>query len=362
MQKRAKSSGLQMSTSLDEGRLESVLDAITAPRLESLAVDQRSDAGSLRSVFAQSNVVGVGISEKISHGQNTGSLAVTFYVEKKIPLDKLSHSEIIPPEVPTTLAGRSEVLTDVVELGKINLQSGPPFVQKTPIQPGNSVGHFKIRAGTLGAIVKRGGKRMILSNSHVLALSGTAKKGDDILYPGKADGGKVPGEVVAKLVKDIKFVTGGPFVNEVDCALAEINPQNVKPIVSSLRGLDGPKGITVPKRGMKVKISGRTSRVSIQTEIKDTHFRFQITYPDLGAQVGFKNQILCRPPYSEGGDSGSLVVEGDTGRAVGLHFAGASNGSVFSPIKKVLSKLGCTLELAGTAKQGKKSKKKRGKT
>ena len=175
---------------------------------------------------------------------------------------------------------------------------------------------------------------MILSNSHVLALSGKASKGDNILYPGKADGGKVPTEVVAKLDKHIKFVTGGPFVNEVDCALAEITPPNVRPIISSLRGLGGPKGLTVPKRGMKVRISGRTSGVSIQTEITDTHFRFQIPYPDLGAQVGFKNQVLCRPPYSANGDSGSLVVEGDTNRAVGIYFAGPQTAAYSAPLGK----------------------------
>src|ERR1019366_3374864 len=346
----------------EEGHLEGVLDAITSPQLESLSIRKQPDARHLRSVFEQPNVVGIGIAEKISEGKNLGKLSVTFYVEKKIPLSELPQSSVIPPEVPAALAGSNEVLTDVVELGKLVLNTGGPFVQKTPVQPGNSVGHFKATAGTVGAIVRRGGKKMILSNSHVLALSGKAKRGDDILYPGKADGGKVPGDVVARLAHDIKFVTGGQFVNEVDCALAEIDPRVARAIDSSIRVLGGPSGVTVPKRGMRVRISGRTSGVSIQTEIKDTHFRFQIQYPELGSQVGFKNQILCRPPYSADGDSGSLVVEGSSGRAVGLHFAGASNGSVFNPIKKVLSKLGCTLELAGTAKPGKKAKKKRRKT
>ena len=68
---------------------------------------------------------------------------MTFYVEKKIPLNELSPSEQIPPQVPITLSGRDDLLTDVVALGKITLNAGRPFVQRTPIQPGNSVGHFK---------------------------------------------------------------------------------------------------------------------------------------------------------------------------------------------------------------------------
>jgi len=350
--------GVGIAGKISQRKNKNVEDAITTPQLKSSTVQRQSDVGHLRTVFVQPNIVGVGIAEKISHGKNTGKLSVTFYVEKKIPLNKLVQSSVIPATIPTALSGRSELLTDVVELGKIVLQSGGPFVQRTPIQPGNSVGHFKATAGTLGAIVRRGRRKMILSNSHVLALSGKAKKGDHIIYPGRADKGKVPGDVVAKLFKDVKFMTGGQFVNEVDCALAEISPQNVRPINPSLRGLAGPSGVTVPRRRMKVRISGRTSGVSIQSEIKDPHFRFKIPYPDLGAEVGFKNQILCRPPYSLDGDSGSLVVEASTGRAVGLHFAAAPKGSVSCPIEKVMSKLGCRLELASPPTRQKKAKQK----
>ena len=44
-----------------------------------------------------------------------------------------------------------------------------------------------------------------------------------------------------------------------------------------------------------------------------------------------------------GGNSGSVVLDLTTGEAVGLHFAGANGGSVFSPIATVLSTLGVKL-------------------
>ncbi|MEK6320694.1 MAG: hypothetical protein AABN33_03310 [Acidobacteriota bacterium] len=47
--------------------------------------------------------------------------------------------------------------------------------------------------------------------------------------------------------------------------------------------------------------------------------------------------------YTKPGDSGSLVLDQKTGRAVGLHFAGANSGSVFSPIDDVLNALGVKL-------------------
>ena len=59
----------------DERPLENVLDAITAPQLESLSVHRRPDAERMRAMFAQPNIVGVGIAEKISHGKNLGKLS-----------------------------------------------------------------------------------------------------------------------------------------------------------------------------------------------------------------------------------------------------------------------------------------------
>ncbi|PYS79141.1 MAG: hypothetical protein DMF70_13620, partial [Acidobacteria bacterium] len=52
--------------------------------------------------------------------------------------------------------------------------------------------------------------------------------------------------------------------------------------------------------------------------------------------------------YSNGGDSGSLVLDCKTKNAVGLHFAGFPDtsgvmGSVFNPIDQVLEALGVTL-------------------
>ena len=58
--------------------------------------------------------------------------------------------------------------------------------------------------------------------------------------------------------------------------------------------------------------------------------------------VGFLDQVFCTR-YSRPGDSGSLVLDQATGKAVGLHFAGANGGSVFSPIATVLSTLGVKL-------------------
>src|SRR6266496_2184724 len=84
------------------------LDFITSPKepkaeVESLHARQ---VRKVRAVFEDPNIVGVGVSKKVSEEKDTGVLAVCFYVEKKLPPAKVSGKHFIPPVV-ATLQGRS---------------------------------------------------------------------------------------------------------------------------------------------------------------------------------------------------------------------------------------------------------------
>ena len=83
--------------------------------------------------------------------------------------------------------------------------------------------------------------------------------------------------------------------------------------------------MTVVKRG---RTTGQTEGV-----IQDINFRVILNYDEVGA-IGFLDQVLCTR-YTKPGDSGSLVVDKTSGKIVGLHFAGANGGSVFSPMRPV---------------------------
>lgn len=341
-----------------EKSIEKVLDLLTkAPKseVESLSLSGAStQAKAMRRIVGTKNVVAVGISEKISKRKGTGKLSLTFYVQKKVSLKKLKADMAIPPTVPESLSGPEAIPTDVVVLGKLVPEVN---VKRHPVEPGNSVGHFEITAGTLGAVVSKGGQFHILSNSHVLAKSGTAKAGDSIIYPGDADGGNNPADLVATLSGFVKFTTGGNFVNHVDCAIARPTPARLAELVSEIKGLGVPKGTIKPVRGMKVVKVGRTTGKTTG-EVRDVHFRFVLDYEEVG-EVGFIDQVLCTR-YTKPGDSGSLVIDRATGKAVGLHFAGAGGGSVFCPIDDVLSALGVTLvtKPIGAPQTAKKASKK----
>jgi hypothetical protein len=314
-----------------------VLDSITkkeapAATIESLHARQ---VRKVRSVFEDPNIVGVGVGKKVAGDKETDELSVCFYVEKKLPPAKITGRHFIPPVIATSTG--TSVYTDVKRLGRVMLEV-KPLVKRRPIQSGYSVGHVKISAGTLGAIVKNGDTRYLLSNSHVLANSGKGKPGDKIVYPGPDDGGEVPADWVAVLSKAAPFTKGGDFVNHVDAALAEIRSERddlnfgLEAAKLPLRTIDAERDMIVTKRG---RTTGKT-----KGKVIDVDFRIQITYPGVG-KLGFTNQVLCER-YTDGGDSGSLVIDTASGKIVGLHFAGAEEGSVFNPIDAVMKALDFT--------------------
>lgn len=311
------------------------LDLLTLPaepKIEALGAVRRSHFSRVRSITEDRNVVAVGISEKESDGKRTGELSVCFYVRKKLAPSKVKASSALPPVL--NLPGDKAVFTDVKEIGSLV----PEVAKKSkPLQSGFSIGHVKSTAGTLGAIVKRGGKLFVLSNSHVLARSGKAKAGDSIVYPGPADGGVLPANLAATLTHFSPFDTTGAIVNRIDAALAEIDASRLGELVFDIHKATTPLGIIKPKRGMTVAKAGRTTGKTTG-EIIDINFRFVLQYPGVTGKVGYLDQVLCSR-YTSGGDSGSIVVDTDSGKIVGLHFAGANGGSVFNPIQPVMTAL-----------------------
>lgn len=132
------------------------------------------------------NVCGVGVGYKRKDMRRTNKMALLIFVEQKKSRDELARAEMIPPKV-------GGLATDVIELGKVRLV-GSRQEKYRPAQPGVSVGHFKISAGTFGAVVRDAetGELLILSNNHILAngtngRDGRAKVGDPILQPGACE-------------------------------------------------------------------------------------------------------------------------------------------------------------------------------
>lgn len=317
----------------------------------------------------EDNLVGVGQGHKLTRGENTGKEALTILVRKKYPKSNLQRNAILPK----ILAG---VATDIIEVGEIRLLN-----QRTgfcrPAQPGISLGHYKISAGTFGAVVKDKltGEPLILSNNHVLAniTDGTDKRariGDPIIQPGTYDGGKVADSVIAHLRQfvpiyreksypqckfartfetvlnhclrivrpnyQVQLMRNSEKLNLVDCAVAA--PLKAEDIRAEILEFGLIAGIKQPTLGLTIKKSGRTTGIT-QSQIIATDVTLKVGMNNYEYGV-FTDQVLAGP-MSMPGDSGALILTDDN-YAVGLLFAGSEQATMLNKIEHVLEILNVT--------------------
>jgi hypothetical protein len=287
------------------------------------------------------NVVGVGIGPKMRAGTRSGETAVVVLVNKKMSEIQLQAENVVPAHL-------EGVATDIIEVGEIRLLDRTALCR--PAHPGASMGHYKVSAGTFGAVVydRKTNTPLILSNNHILAnitngRDGRSEIGDPIYQPGSYDGGTSK-NVIGNLHKfiPIKYETKGTggskaAANLVDAAVAQ--PVSSEAISSEIIDIGNVTGVAKPEMNMKVKKSGRTSGVT-SGRVRVMHTTLKVDMDDNRYAV-FEDQIVT-DMVSKPGDSGSLVVN-EYNEAVGLLFAGSDRSAIFSPIQNVLNALEVTI-------------------
>ncbi len=332
-------------------------------------------------LLSKPNVIGVGKGYRHKDGRTTGDEAIVVLVTEKKPRDELSGDALVPRSL------RGQVV-DVLEVGEVRFleeeeEEQPPlraggsmnrFQRYRPAPGGVSIGHYRVTAGTLGAVVKdkKTGQPLILSNNHVLANSssgndGRAAVGDAILQPGAYDGGSKNRDTIATLKRFVPLLrtyqhsqcaTAGMWENVlnkvislfapqyrvslqraneqgnlVDAAVAE--PLNEVDLSEQILGLGTVRGTAKISVGHKVAFSGRTSGLVRGKVIAEDVSLFITMAP--GEQVFFVDQLITTA-ISRPGDSGSLLVNGRN-QAVGLLFAGSDKVSVCNRIEHVCNLL-----------------------
>ncbi|MCY1023782.1 hypothetical protein [Pyxidicoccus sp. MSG2] len=286
------------------------------------------------------NVMGVAVGKKLSGGKDTGDLAVTIFVARKLGRGALPSSALLPSKL---LISGNEVPTDIVE-------ASGPFYQHAnvssalPARPGTSIGEVSVTAGTFGAVVydNKSGAPLILSNSHVLANNNQAPLGSPIVLPAPYDGGVAPSNTIAKLSRFIPLIPQAQGTNTVDAAVA--SPLDASSIDNTpLNGVPGPgknnpavgllwggDGVTLsfyspidtvlalldvrfasadstlaPAIGQQVQKTGRTTE---KTTGKITHVNATLRVSIIGIGIAlFTNQFITTL-MSQGGDSGAVAI------------------------------------------------------
>jgi hypothetical protein len=211
-----------------------------------------------------------------------------------------------------------------------------------PCPGGASVAHYLVTAGTLSTRVYdvATGRKLFLSNNHVLAATNKGRPGDPILQPGPYDGGKLPGDQLGVLERFIELKPP-PDTNLVDCSLGR--PLREEDLSDEVLDIGVITGWEEPTVGMKVCKSGRTSGYTEST-ITDVNASIKVYYGE--EYYVFEDQIITGH-MMDPGDSGSLLVNTATKRAVGLGFAGSDTLSCANKISNVLSMLNVSLSPTG---------------
>ncbi|MGI9293101.1 MAG: hypothetical protein ACR2PS_03890, partial [Pseudomonadales bacterium] len=258
---------------------------------------------------------------------------LTVMVEKKEAKDKLAKESLVPEKI-------DGIPTDVMEVGKIEALAFDARLR--PAQPGYTLGHYNITAGTFGCLVRD--KRVccgedaddirILSNNHVLANTNAANIGDAILQPGPFDGGEFPADSIATLARYEEIVFGASGYNLIDAALAK--PTANRNVIAAIIGSVVPTGVSQAFPFDSVVKAGRTTEVTTGLVLA-TNATVNVGY-GLAGVAQFRHQILTTA-MAAGGDSGSLLMNFDL-EAVGLLFAGSPIITIHNHIADVQNALG----------------------
>ena len=319
-------------------------------------------------LMSKANVVGIGVGYKEKGGQKTDRLSLVVMVRKKVPLSELKREDIVPSEI-------HRVTTDVKEVGEIKALSQKPTDRWRPAPGGVSIGHYRITAGTLGTVVRDAGtnEKLILSNNHVLADSNAGNIGDAILQPGPYDGGGLQADTIAQLLKfvPLRFTQEPPDCpistsvasmanlvaralrsrhrllavrlqqqpNQVDAALARPTEPDI--VSDEILSIGQIVGIKEGELGLGVRKSGRTTGLTTGTiELLDA--TVSVNY-GAGRTAVFDAQIVSTA-MSQGGDSGSLLVDAAENLALGLLFAGSDQITIHNPIGAVIDALNLSFQ------------------
>lgn len=251
--------------------------------------------------------------------------------------------------IPLTLEG---VRVEVKSSGKIQLLSLmqiPALQARTgkwppPIPGGVSVSCPQITAGTLACRVldARTGQVLGLSNNHVLlGADWGEQKGysnNPVYQPGTYDGGSDT-DIIGYTARGVPVDLS--YLNLVDaCVFSELEPNILS---SEVLDLGVPSSAMEPVIGLQCMKSGRTTGTN-QSVIESVGGTVDVAGWGIAR---FTDQIIFRPSFAQGGDSGSLVVDLTSGRVIGIVFAGSDEVTAVCKASNIESLLGVTFGPAG---------------
>ena len=260
-----------------------------------------------------------------------------------------------------------EIPVETKVTGMFVAHSDSPYWFPRPVPIGVSTGHPDITAGTLGArVIDENGNVYALSNNHVYANVNDAGIGDNALQPGTYDGGIDPDDAIGTLFdyEPIDFSLFGS--NAMDAAIVLTTPGEVgtatpadgygtpNSIIWGDSDSDGEFDNVNDLLGLPVKKFGRRTGLT-HGQVSEINATINVCYDNcnnifFAYLARFVDQIVITPGgFSDGGDSGSLIVTDDENHnPVGLLFAGSSTTTLANRIDLVLERFDVSVDDASS--------------
>src|SRR5262245_13696430 len=262
----------------------------------------------------------------------------------------------MPRDIPSVLDDSIPVSVKVT--GLIMARSNPTL-RARPAPLGYSIGHPLITAGTIGARVFDAGGVYVLSNNHVLANSNGANIGDAEYQPGPFDGGTSADQVATLFAFKMLDFSGAN--NTFDAAIAQTDASSVGNATPDdaygapdghLWGDANDDRVFDDKSallGLHVMKYGRTTQLTHGTITginASLDVCYEVVFIFCTKAAHFVDQIVIgQSGFSDGGDSGSLIVTDDGGKnPVALLFAGSSTETIANRIDLVLNHFNVSID------------------
>ena len=270
------------------------------------------------------NLLGVHIGYIETSGKYKRRYGIIFHVRKKYK----NPSNFIPDEIEISIPkqGKKKIPTDVVEVGKFQLQSTHLGNKVKPL------GKYKYGVES-GFFAKRNGLFYLVSNMHVLGNK-YVRRGDKFFYR----------HINEQTRPDIKisdnkgaFLEHG-FFEDIDAAIARIKPERIN---NNIPGYEKPKGYFVVNfnnlnimRKKKYKMYGATSNAVITRLMEIGKV---VAIKPYGNQI-FLTDLIKVTKCAIPGDSGSPVFEPRSMTLLGMVVGSDERFTYLIPIDKILNR------------------------
>jgi len=269
------------------------------------------------------NLLGVHIGYLETDGVYKQRYSIVFHVKKKYK----KPSNFIPEEIEISIPkqGKKKIPTDIVEVGKFQLQS---------THLGNKVKPLgKYNYGSVGFFAKRNGLFYLVSNMHVLGNK-YVRRGDKSFYRHVTNQSR-PDIKISN--KNGAFLEHG-FFEDIDAAIARIRPERIS---NHIPGFGRPRGYFIVNfnnlnvmRKKKYAMHGATSKtvnarlMEIGKVVAEKYYGNEIFLTDL------IKITKCAIP----GDSGASVFEPKSMTLLGMVVGSDDRFTYLIPIDKILNR------------------------